>query len=110
MVSLERKHASHRKHRLGHENHVFLLTLAAGALPVAACLILIWTGQHETKTQWTVTIGVVLTWLGFSLGVRSTVARPLQTLANMQAALREGDFSMRMRRPNTRDSLSDLVF
>jgi two-component system, NtrC family, nitrogen regulation sensor histidine kinase NtrY len=110
MVSPERKLVPHRKRRLGHENHVFLLTLAAGALPVAICLILIWTGQHETKTQWTVTIAVVLTWIGFALAVRSTVARPLQTLANMQAALREGDFSMRMRRPNTRDSLSDLVF
>ena len=110
MVSPERKLVSHRKRRLGHENHVFLLTLAAGALPVAICLLLLWTGQHETKTQWTVTIAVVLTWIGFALAVRSTVARPLQTLANMQAALREGDFSMRMRRPNTRDSLSDLVF
>ena len=51
-----------------------------------------------------------MVWFGFALAVRYAVARPLQTLANMQAALREGDFSMRMRRVGTSDSLNELIF
>ena len=35
--------------------------------------------------------------------VRERVVRPLQTLANLLAALREGDYSMRGRTPATRD-------
>jgi nitrogen fixation/metabolism regulation signal transduction histidine kinase len=109
MVSPERTLAQRRKHRLGHENHIFLLTLASGSLAVFIALLLIWLGPHEPGTRWTVTIGVLLVWFAFALAVRSAVVRPLQTLANMQAALREGDFSMRMRRAG-HDSLSDLVF
>jgi PAS domain S-box-containing protein len=71
---------------------------------------MIWLSPHETKTRWTVTLGVVGLWIGFATAVRASVARPLQTLANMQAALREGDFSMRMRRSANHDSLNDLVF
>lgn len=110
MASPERKLARSRKHSLGHENHIFLLTLASGTLAVAVALVLLWLEPHDTKTRWTVTIGIGLVWLGFALAARGAVARPLQTLANMQAALREGDFSMRMRKGATQDSLSELVF
>jgi PAS domain S-box-containing protein len=95
---------------LGHESRIFLLTLASGALPVIILLLMMWLGPHETKTRWTVTLGVLALWSGFAMAVRASVARPLQTLANMQAALREGDFSMRMRRSANHDSLNDLVF
>jgi two-component system, NtrC family, nitrogen regulation sensor histidine kinase NtrY len=110
MVSLDRRRVPSHTPRLGHENRIFLLTLASGAAPVILALLLIWFGQHEPKTKWTISLAVVGLWLGFSAAVRSAVARPLQTLANMQAALREGDFSMRMRRSATHDSLNELVF
>jgi two-component system nitrogen regulation sensor histidine kinase NtrY len=110
MASPERKLARSRKHSLGHENHIFLLTLASGTLAVAVALLLLWLEPHDTKTRWTATIAIGLVWLGFALAARGAVARPLQTLANMQAALREGDFSMRMRKGATQDSLSELVF
>ena len=110
MVSRDPRRASLHAPRLGHENRIFLLTLASGALPVIVLLLLMWLGPHETKTRWTVTLVVLALWIGFATAVRASVARPLQTLANMQAALREGDFSMRMRRSATHDSLNDLVF
>jgi nitrogen fixation/metabolism regulation signal transduction histidine kinase len=55
------------------------------------------------------TVLIVSCWLGFSFGVKGIVSRPLQTLANMQAALREGDFSMRARVGNPEDSLGELM-
>jgi nitrogen fixation/metabolism regulation signal transduction histidine kinase len=110
MASPERKLAPRRKRRLGHENRVFLLCLGSGSLAVLIVLLVFWLEPHDPKTRWTLTLAVLLVWFGFALAVRDTVARPLQTLANMQAALREGDFSMRMRRGATQDSLSELVF
>jgi nitrogen fixation/metabolism regulation signal transduction histidine kinase len=102
--------AASRKSRLGHENRVFLLTLLSGSAAVLIVLLFVWLEPHETRTRWTVTMVVLLVWLGFGLAVRNAVARPLQTLANMQAALREGDFSMRMRRVGTSDSLNELIY
>src|SRR4051812_14837269 len=110
MASPERTLAASRKSRLGHENHVFLLSLLSGAGAVIIVLLMVWLEPHETRTRWTVTIVVLMVWLGFGLAVRSAVARPLQTLANMQAALREGDFSMRMRRVGATDSLNELIY
>jgi nitrogen fixation/metabolism regulation signal transduction histidine kinase len=102
--------AASRKSRLGHENRVFLLALLSGSLAVLVVLLLVWLEPHETRTRWTITILVGMVWLGFALAARNAVARPLQTLANMQAALREGDFSMRMRRVGKNDSLSELIY
>ena len=110
MAFPERTLAASRKSRLGHENRVFLLSLLSGSAAVLIVLLLVWLEPHETRTRWTITIFVSLVWLGFALAVRNAVARPLQTLANMQAALREGDFSMRMRRVGTTDSLNELIY
>ena len=48
---------------------------------------------------------VVLCWLGFAFAVRERVIRPLQTIANMIAGLREGDFSIRARGASPNDDL-----
>src|SRR5205085_8510127 len=40
----------------------------------------------------------------------SMVVRPLQTLSNMHAALREGDYSMRARASSREDALGELMF
>ncbi len=110
MASPERTLAARRKSPLGHENHVFLLSLVSGSAAVIIALLFIWLDPHETKTRWTLTLLILGVWFGFAFAVRSAVSRPLQTLANMQAALREGDFSMRMRRIGSADSLNDLIF
>lgn len=110
MASPDLRRAPTHKPRLGHDNRIFLLTLASGALPVVLALSSIWLGHHEPKTKWIATVAVLGLWFAFATAVRSAVSRPLQTLANMQAALREGDFSMRMRRSTSNDSLDELVF
>ncbi|MEK6610364.1 MAG: PAS domain-containing sensor histidine kinase, partial [Gemmatimonadota bacterium] len=77
-----------------------------GGLPaVAAALILLATGGFTPKVVWTVTLLVVLCWLGFAFAARERVIRPLQTIANMIAGLREGDFSIRARGASPNDDL-----
>ena len=71
--------------------------------------MLLWTGDHEFSTRWSLTFLVVLLWVGFAFALRSAVIRPLQTLSNMQSALREGDFSFRVRGAKMGDALGELM-
>src|ERR1017187_3835070 len=98
-----------RSARLSHEGRVVLLALLAG-LPGSACaLTILWTGDYAARTQWTLTLLIAVTWLGFAMAVRERVVFPLQTLANLLAALREGDFSVRGRSPRPDDALGEVI-
>jgi two-component system, NtrC family, nitrogen regulation sensor histidine kinase NtrY len=97
------------KRGLSHENRVLLLALASGALPTLVAIVFLWTGDHDPNLRWSLSFLLVITWLGFAFAVRSAVVRPLQTLANMQSALREGDFSFRVRGAKSGDALGELM-
>ncbi len=88
-----------------YERRVLALALLAGAPGVVAALLLLWTGGHSLRAQWTLTILIVGAWLTVVFTLRERVTRPLQTVANMLAALREGDFSIRGRGARTDDAL-----
>ena len=89
---------------------MLLFALAAGSCAVLVAMVLLWTGDFTPKTQWTLSLFVVGIWLGFAFGARSLVVRPLQTLSNMHAALREGDYSMRARVFSREDALGELMY
>jgi len=91
--------------RLTHETRVFLLALLAGAAGSVTALLLLWFGAYDDKLQWTLTLVIVICWLSFALAARERVVRPLQTVSNMLAALREGDFSTRARGARDSDAL-----
>ncbi len=66
---------------------------------------LLWSGDVNDRTRWTIAVAIVGCWLGVALALRERVMRPLQTLSNMLAALREQDYSLRARRHNADDAL-----
>src|SRR5262249_2631119 len=88
-VSPPRRPAGGMKAR--HEDAVLALALAAAAVPACVALPLLWLGDFQLKTQVTLTLAIALGGGGFALAVRSRVQRPLQTVANLIAALRERD-------------------
>jgi nitrogen fixation/metabolism regulation signal transduction histidine kinase len=55
------------------------------------------------------TLVVVGCWLGFAFAVQARVVRPLQTMANLLSALREGDFSVRARDARRDEALGDAM-
>jgi two-component system nitrogen regulation sensor histidine kinase NtrY len=92
-----------------HHGRVFLYCLLAGLPGTLLAVIFVWTGDFTPKVVWTVTTLVPLTWLVLAIAARGEVMRPLQSLANLLAALREGDFSVRGRASKNDPALGAAV-
>ena len=71
-------------------------------------MVLLWTGDHHPRTQWTLTVTLAVLAIGFLASMRARVIMPLQTVANLLSALREGDYSIRARGSRRADPLYDL--
>ncbi len=107
MTSPGRRDEAPRRRRfsLTHERRVFLLAMGAGLPGVVATIALLWSGSYSTKAAWTLGGFVAGIWLVVAIALRERVVRPLQTLSNMLAALREGDFTLRARMGRSDDAL-----
>ncbi|MGO9009126.1 MAG: sensor histidine kinase [Bryobacteraceae bacterium] len=100
---------SDKRSRLSYEGHIMMLAVLA-ALPASACaMALLWSGGYQPRTEWTLTVVIVGGWLGFAAALRERVVFPMQTLANLLGALREGDFSVRGRAPKPNDALGEVM-
>src|SRR5688572_20149349 len=91
------------------ERRITILALAAGFPAVALAAFLLWYDGYSAQIQWTVDLFLVLLWLGISLNLKQRIVRPLQTLSNILAAIREGDYSIRGRRALTGDALGEVM-
>ncbi|HLM56562.1 MAG TPA: ATP-binding protein, partial [Pyrinomonadaceae bacterium] len=81
----------------------------AGAPAVVVSLVMLWAGPYTPKVVWTLTVLIGCFWLGFSFAVQARVVRPLQTVSNLLAALREGDYSFRARGGTGADAMSEVI-
>lgn len=95
--------------RLGFERRIIFLALLTGFPAGLVCVLLLWFGGYTARIQLTVDLIVLLVWLGVAFNLRQRVVRPLQTLSNLLAALREGDYSIRARRPKSGDALGEVM-
>lgn len=82
-----------------------MLALGAGFPGAFTALWILWTEAYTPKVQWTLSVVILSTLFGLAASVRTRVVVPLQTLANLLAALREDDFSIRGRTANPDDPL-----
>jgi nitrogen fixation/metabolism regulation signal transduction histidine kinase len=98
-----------RTSSLKFEKRVTILALLAGFPGVALCALLLWLNNYSGRVQWTIDILLVLFWLGISANLKSRIVRPLQTLSNILAAIREGDYSIRGRRAAAGDALGEVM-
>jgi two-component system, NtrC family, nitrogen regulation sensor histidine kinase NtrY len=94
-----------RRRRAGHESRIFAAALLAGLPAVLVATWLLWSGARPLRVEVTVSLVVVGAWLVGAALVRERVLRPLQTIANLLAALREGDYSIRARGASVGDGL-----
>jgi nitrogen fixation/metabolism regulation signal transduction histidine kinase len=97
------------RHRLSYEGKITWLTFLAVAPAIIVALVLLWFGDHTPKVEWTLTILIVGCLTAFIWSIREHAVRPLQTLSNLLAALREGDYSIRARGARGDSALGEVL-
>src|SRR5213595_3588444 len=100
---------SKNRHRLSYEGKIGWLTFGAILPAIVVALALLWFGDYTDKLRWTLTILILGCFVAFISSAREHVVRPLQTLSNLLAALREGDYSIRARGARTDDALGEAL-
>jgi nitrogen fixation/metabolism regulation signal transduction histidine kinase len=103
------KRAPKARHRLSHENRLTWLTFGAAAPAIVVALAILWFGDYSAKVQWTLSILIAGAFLGFMASAREHIVHPLQTMTNLLAALREGDYSIRARGARVDDALGEAL-
>src|SRR3954466_12519864 len=97
------------RHRFTFEGRISWLVLGAVAPAAIVALAILWFGDFTPKVQWTLTLFVGACALGFISSAREHIVRPLQTMTNLLAALREGDYSIRARGARVDDALGEVL-
>lgn len=100
---------SRQRRRLGYENRITAVVLVC-VLPFAAAVALLLVfGPYSAKLAWTLAVVLAL-WLAIGLYVlRSDLEYPLRTLANLLAALKEEDYSIRARGARPEEALGEVL-
>jgi two-component system nitrogen regulation sensor histidine kinase NtrY len=95
--------------RFSYEGKITWLTLTASAPAIMIVLAILWFGDYSAKVQWTLTL-LIVGWLIVMISsAREQTIRPLQTLSNLLAALREGDYSIRARGAREDSALGEVL-
>jgi nitrogen fixation/metabolism regulation signal transduction histidine kinase len=98
-----------RRKRLRFQNRVLVIVLLTVAPAWVATVVLLSLSGASPPLRYTV-LGLLSFCVLIGLvAVRRHVVRPLQTLANMLEALREGDYSMRGRNVDPEDSFGEVM-
>jgi nitrogen fixation/metabolism regulation signal transduction histidine kinase len=105
----KKKPASGPRVRLSHDRRLFVMALLAGLPAVVVSIALLWSGDFTPRVRWTLTVFILTVWLGFVSEIRQRVVFSLQTLSNILAALREGDYSIRGRDSRRGDALGEVT-
>jgi len=84
------------------------LVLLAGAPALVTVAVLLWAASYSILLTFTVLLFLVLAWLWVAFAARRLVVRPLRTIGNLLAGLREGHFTLRARGTTDGDPLSDV--
>jgi two-component system nitrogen regulation sensor histidine kinase NtrY len=100
---------SKTRYRLSYEGKITWLTFGAIAPATIVALALLWFGDYSAKVQWTLTILILGCLVAFVSSAREKTIRPLQTMSNLLAALREGDYSIRARGARAGSALGEVL-
>jgi nitrogen fixation/metabolism regulation signal transduction histidine kinase len=94
--------------RAPYERRVSFYSFLAALPGIVLSGILIWLQSWSTESKIALSFLEALVWWVMTLALHEQVIRPLQTLANVVAALREEDYSFRARGAATDDALGEL--
>jgi len=96
------------KRRSQYEHRVWLYSFLVALPGIAVAIALIWLQSWSTSSKVTLLFTILIVWAIIALALHEQTVRPLQTLANVVAALREEDYSFRARGAAVEDALGEL--
>ena len=106
--SSREQHGPRKRVRLLYGRRVSLFS-ALVALPATLVSgILIWLQPWQIESKLTLLFVEMVAWWLLAIALQENATRPLQTLANVVAALREEDYSFRARNAVPQDALGEL--
>src|SRR3984885_5555866 len=94
--------------RLLYENRVSLYALIVALPGIVVSGILLWLQPWSRQSKLALSFAELFAWWMLALALHEQIIRPLQTLANVIAALREEDYSFRASSANMDDALGEL--
>src|SRR5216110_3191803 len=97
------------RYRFSHQGKLTWFILGAVAPALIVLMLILWFGDFSAKVQWTLTIVIAAFAAAFISAARDHVVHPLQTMSNLLAALREGDYSIRARGARPDDALGEVL-
>jgi nitrogen fixation/metabolism regulation signal transduction histidine kinase len=107
-VKIETRRAPRKRVRLLYEHRISLYSLLVALPGIVVSSIFIWLQHWSLDSKLALSFAELLTWWLLALGLHAQTVRPLQTLANVVASLREEDYSFRARGAVTDDALGEL--
>ncbi len=94
--------------RLLYEHRISLYSLLVALPGIVVSGILIWLQPWSAESKAALSFVELFLWWLLALALHDQTVRPLQTMANIVAALREEDYSFRARGAATDDALGEL--
>jgi nitrogen fixation/metabolism regulation signal transduction histidine kinase len=95
--------------KLSFDKRIVLTSFLISLPGIVVAELLLWLSNYSLELKWTLTLLIAVVWLIGTSVLHGQVIRPLQTVSNMVAAIREEDFSFRLRGGSRDDSLADLI-
>jgi nitrogen fixation/metabolism regulation signal transduction histidine kinase len=95
--------------KISYDRRITLLSVATGLPAVAAAVTLLWLGDYSWLLRASSALVLIALWLALVAVLRERIVRPLQTVSNLLAALREDDFSIRARSVVADDALGHVM-
>jgi nitrogen fixation/metabolism regulation signal transduction histidine kinase len=96
------------KRRPQYERRIWLYSFLVGFPAMLVALVLIWLQSWSVSEKLGLLFALAIAWAIIAAVLHDQTVRPLQTLANVVAALREEDYSFRARGAAVEDALGEL--
>lgn len=91
------------------ERQIVVWSLAGGLVAVLIAMGLVWTSGLSVQGRVTLTLLAVVPWVGFAFALRARTAFSLRTLSNLLGAVREKDYSLRLRGASRDDAMGEVI-
>lgn len=93
-----------------YEHRILLFGMAAGLVGSLTSFFLLWQCDYSVRTRVTLAALIVFGWVVAVLILHGKIVFPLRTLSNLLGALREGDYSLRVKGARNDDAMGELIW